>query len=59
MSRKDYRAIAAALRTNRVEPIAGWENVHLQWRGDVLTIADVLAKDNPRFDRERFYAACG
>ena len=23
------------------------------------SLADEFAKDNPRFDRERFYAACG
>lgn len=58
MTRKDYVRLASALAGNKVRPIAGWENVHAQWCGDVLAIADALAADNPRFDRDRFYAAC-
>lgn len=54
MTRKDYAAIAAALRAVRKKfPLSGGVNeaVHL--------IAEVLAKDNPRFDRARFCQACG
>jgi len=28
-------------------------------RKDYVLIADALATDNPRFDRERFLVACG
>lgn len=30
-----------------------------QVRNIVLSTADIFAQDNPRFDRERFYTACG
>jgi hypothetical protein len=30
-----------------------------QWTNDVVVIADAFSADNPRFDRRRFYAACG
>jgi len=31
----------------------------LQWTKDVKTIADACQTSNPRFDRYRFYQACG
>lgn len=47
MTRKDYVRLAEALRISEsVEEAAS-------------NIADVLKRDNPRFDRARFYAACG
>jgi hypothetical protein len=54
MTRKDYVAIARALRGSRylVQPN------RFQWSTTVKAIADTLAADNPRFDRTRFYAAC-
>lgn len=30
-----------------------------QWVNTVQEVADMLAADNPRFDRNRFIAACG
>lgn len=65
MTRKDYVAIAAALLKVRDSNSgsspdghfeAGWETAHYF---SVLTVADTLAADNPRFDRGRFYAAAG
>lgn len=59
MTKKDYQAIARAIHTARthakidekLDPGSGINRVeHL--------IADVLAADNPRFDRERFVEAC-
>jgi len=29
------------------------------WRLFVHTVADIFQEDNPRFNRERFYKACG
>lgn len=64
MTRKDYVAIAAAIRaarrdvTNREPP----ECVADMQDGISLAaehLADALRRDNPRFDRARFLAACG
>lgn len=64
MTRKDYVKLAEAM--HRIDPresgITFEPRVHAdyltQWRCDVDAISDVLAADNPRFDRERFYRAC-
>lgn len=47
MTRKDYVLIAAALREARTVAEAA------------RLLADQLAQDNPRFDRERFLKAAG
>jgi hypothetical protein len=54
MTRKDYVAIARAFA--KLQPFDG--NLFDQWADDVRGIADVLAADNPRFDRQRFLFAC-
>lgn len=54
MSRKDYVAIAAALRSALA---AGAEERSIAEAA--RRIADVMAAGNPRFDRARFLAACG
>ena len=60
MSKKDYQAIARAFHTDRADlmgilsdapPIEVWTILRER-------IADVLAADNPRFDRARFLEAC-
>jgi hypothetical protein len=58
MTRKDYERIAATLYAsgpanpdNRV--LADFH------RATCEALADMLATDNPRFDREFFLAACG
>ena len=62
MTRKDYIAIAAALNDTllidcpSVEFLNGAKAAAISASG---RIADVLARDNPRFDRERFLTACG
>ena len=62
MTRKDYVAIATAL--NRTYPAHRREldgkpdEAVAQWQFSVDAIADVLAEDNPRFDRDRFLKAC-
>lgn len=60
MTRKDYIAIAEALTDSQLSNARSLEEAqhwHAQWSTCVVTIADVLAADNPRFDRQRFYAA--
>ena len=56
MSRKDYVAIAEAiarLRDNYTDP-----TVRSSFALVALELADALAADNPRFDRDRFLVAC-
>jgi hypothetical protein len=54
MSRKDYAAIAAVFRKHH-------EGFPLSAVSSALGrgIADVLEADNSRFDRDKFYQACG
>lgn len=60
MTRKDYIAIAAALHAVCRELYADADrkagHAHVLY---VEAIADVMAADNSRFDRERFTAAAG
>jgi hypothetical protein len=64
MTRKDYVLLADALRRARRDNVPGQPRMDLSnhnrgvdWcaRG----IADTLAADNPRFDRQRFLRAAG
>jgi hypothetical protein len=56
MTKKDYELIARILRDARAIGTTGAER-HLL---DIIAsdFADSLAKDNPRFKKERFFAAC-
>lgn len=63
MSRKHYRALAQAIRDARpyASPIGRPE---IQAANDVVdnvarNLADECKRDNPRFDRVKFFAACG
>jgi hypothetical protein len=62
MTRKDYILIAAALRDvmlidcQSAEYLNGVRAAHAS---AAQRLADVLARDNPRFDRERFLKAAG
>ena len=63
MTRKDYEAIAAAIRTAYAEIDTDYQqNTKDNMRHGVnlayLAIADALAQDNPRFDIDRFINAC-
>jgi hypothetical protein len=61
MTRKDYIAIAAAIkeaRSHGAETVAATE-FNLGVTTATQRVADVLARDNPRFDRARFLTACG
>ncbi len=59
MTRKDYKLIAEILRDNKpvieVDGISVWN----YWDDLVFEIAFALAEKNPRFDRKKFYKACG
>ena len=63
MTRKDYIALADALRKARRDntrpPRNGLSehNRGVDWAA--RNIADELARDNPRFDRQRFLEAAG
>ena len=55
MTRKDYKAIAEAIRIARI---------HEQPEQSALPqlaedLASIMASENPHFDRVRFLAACG
>ena len=55
MHRKDYVAIADVLATRK----GIWSTAELARQDIAEMIADLMARDNPRFDRARFLAACG
>lgn len=63
MTRKDYVKFAAmlagelALAKSRCGILAVADCLRV--KGIILSIADLFAQDNSRFDRERFYVACG
>ena len=62
MTKKDYEAIARAIeRTTHHNAVDS--NYNEGWHGAITAIrcrlADVMADDNPRFDRQRFLKACG
>lgn len=60
MSRKNYVAIAAALKQTRDSYNPGWNpNLFRALNDASKTLADYLESDNPRFDRARFLTACG
>lgn len=50
MSRKHYTAAAQVIR--ETAPLSHRERI-------AEGFAEMFAADNPRFERERFYAACG
>ena len=54
MTRKDYVLLAAAIASADC-----YDDGELIGPAVVQAIADALAQDNPRFDRDRFLTACG
>ena len=59
MTRKDYVALAEALAGEY--PVGSGFSLGMRiadWQGIVAAVANVLGKDNPRFDRARFLRAC-
>ncbi len=53
MTRKDYKLIAHALA------VASDGMSNPSYTQIVAVLATALQSDNPRFDRARFYTACG
>lgn len=57
MSRKHYVAVAAILAGERALSTTDAERRRLD--NITRSLADVFKRDNGRFDRSRFYDACG
>ena len=59
MTRKDYMKFAdlfgGELACHKYSP----QNVQLEIRAIILSTADIFRHDNIRFNREKFYLACG
>jgi hypothetical protein len=63
MTRKDYQAVADAIakvRNDRKAPNGGLLPLEVRHTIEEIedAIADVFARDNDRFDRDRFIQAC-
>jgi hypothetical protein len=58
MSKKDYVAIADALRQERPAPHWSKDKI-MQWDQCLRAVARMLRGGNPRFDTSRFVAAAG
>lgn len=58
MTRKDYQAIAVALKAELVEQRYR-ANGPKAVRGVAVRLAREFMADNPKFDPYKFYAACG
>lgn len=59
MTRKDYEKFATMLAGElALARCTDGDRGH-RIRGVILSTADIFAQDNARFDRDRFYQACG
>lgn len=58
MTTKDYRRIAAVFEADMAVH-ADFPAQRLAIRNVALSMADMLKRDNPRFDRALFLKACG
>lgn len=59
MTKKDYEKIAKALHKTGHDHDWLGDAGKKAWEFACMDMADMLAEDNPRFDRDRFLAACG
>lgn len=59
MTKKDYIAIAKVISDERNHPASGSKAAQVTCDRLAHRFADMLASDNPRFDRARFLQACG
>ena len=57
LQHRHFAFMAAVLKSEK--PGSNWDvNKRLQWQLMVRSFADACSRTNPRFDRERFLAAC-
>ena len=61
---RSYVVFAKMLSIRRPEKYAdgvgsGWSDAFMLWANQVRATADIFARDDARFSRSRFYAACG
>ena len=60
MTRKEYIALAAIIKNNHDVKVISPNNFRFVIKSDFINDLSVyLQKDNPRFDRSKFIAACG
>jgi hypothetical protein len=60
MTRKDYIALAAIIKNNHDVKVISPNNFRFVLKSDFINdLAAYLKKDNSRFDRSKFIAACG
>jgi hypothetical protein len=57
MTKKDYVKIAAAIKDGTWIDGAGAPIIRA--RSFIRSLMGIMAEDNPRFDRARFWKACG
>lgn len=57
-NRRHYEAIAHAMQKSRPHNKTVFSNEAAQFANTVDCLSDVFAKDNPKFNREMFLAAC-
>lgn len=58
MTRSDYVAISAVLRAQRPDPKTGTVSEKRIWESVVHGLADLMEKDNEKFERARFIDSC-
>ena len=54
MTKRDFELLAQMMAELRPEGDDAW----IMWKLTVKTLAERLAKTNPRFDVDRFFKAC-
>lgn len=59
MSRKDYVRIAALVRDLGDTLSDPTQATDIAMRDFIGELANMLKEDNPNFDKQRFYEACG
>jgi hypothetical protein len=58
MTRKDYKAIAAAFHKTLASQECFSRETIATMALAIQNVTDALASDNPRFDRRKFHQAC-
>ena len=61
MTKKNYVALAAAIKSKLPVTVVSVPDASFRFGVEATAhaIADVLALDNPKFERDRFLEACG